>query len=440
MDWRPFRNIRKDGYDVMVVWDYRKLTFNWTPIIRKYDEICLVAWSMGVFAASLTIHEPLPRITKRIAVNGTLDPIHPTRGIPPEIFRGTLEGLSPHSLRKFYRRMCISPGQFATFMDNCPKRGVDELREELEAIETHTIFHVPQVREWDLALISRHDAIFGAENMRNAWIDNVPVQMMDAAHLPDFQQIVSRLFISKDRVRHTFGKSAETYSVAASPQQAIARRLLELARLCGMPQPIGTVLEIGAGDNALTSLYAPQHYSGTIHLWDLLDAPPAPLPAAARYKACDAEVEIRRINAESIDFLLSSSTIQWFNSPASFLREAARTLSPCGWLAFSTFTDGNLSEVSTVLGTGLPLPTANGWLGMIPDALEVVDYSTQEIVLTFDTPRQVLEHLRKTGVNAVDYGRNPATQALRLMRHLIPDANGKYTLTYRAVHIIARKH
>ena len=56
MVWRPFRELSLPGYDIMVLWDYRDLTFNWKPLMA-YDEVCLVAWSMGVFAASVTIHE-----------------------------------------------------------------------------------------------------------------------------------------------------------------------------------------------------------------------------------------------------------------------------------------------------------------------------------------------------------------------------------------------
>ena len=70
MDWRVFRHMRRHGYDIIIVWDYRQLTFDWS-VVASYDEICLVAWSMGVFAASVTIHEILPRITKSIAVGGT---------------------------------------------------------------------------------------------------------------------------------------------------------------------------------------------------------------------------------------------------------------------------------------------------------------------------------------------------------------------------------
>ena len=44
MDWRPFASLSRPGYDILVIWDYRDLLFDWKPLFR-YDEICLIASS-----------------------------------------------------------------------------------------------------------------------------------------------------------------------------------------------------------------------------------------------------------------------------------------------------------------------------------------------------------------------------------------------------------
>ena len=46
MDADVFRDIRRPGYDVMVVWDYRSFFIDWS-CTASYTEICLLAWSMG---------------------------------------------------------------------------------------------------------------------------------------------------------------------------------------------------------------------------------------------------------------------------------------------------------------------------------------------------------------------------------------------------------
>ena len=105
MDAGVFGHLRRPGYDVMVVWDYRSFHIDWS-CVESYEEICLMAWSMGVYAASETVQAIEHKITRRVAVNGTMSPIDDLKGIPQAIFYGTLEGLSEATLRKFNRRMC----------------------------------------------------------------------------------------------------------------------------------------------------------------------------------------------------------------------------------------------------------------------------------------------------------------------------------------------
>ncbi len=213
MDWRVFRHMRRHGYDIIIVWDYRQLTFDWS-VVASYDEICLVAWSMGVFAASVTIHEILPRITKSIAVGGTPDPISDTLGIPVEIYRGTAEGLNAGNLRKFHRRMCLDAGHYSAFREVAPRRDISSLRDELYALETHTIFHAPQVCRWDLAIIGRHDRIFPPANQMRAWRDKAPTVITEDAHLPDMQSIIDDYIVDKDTMATRFAAATETYNEA----------------------------------------------------------------------------------------------------------------------------------------------------------------------------------------------------------------------------------
>ena len=440
MDWRPFRNLQKHGYDIMVVWDYRSLDINWHPVISAYADICLLAWSMGVFAASLTAHQLLPRITKRIAVNGTLTPIHDRLGIPEAIFDGTLRGLSPTSLRKFYRRMCLTAQQFAAFMADKPKRDIDELIDELHSIETLSILHTEQITQWDLAVISRHDAVFSAVNQAEAWRGLAPVQMMDAAHLPDFAMLISRLFIDKQLVSERFEHAASTYSEQATVQDAAAARLLEYARQCDVTELTGSVLEIGSGRGTLTRRYAGMLRPDTrLTLWDIAPGAPADAPEGSIFECCDAETAIRQLPDNSRSFILSANTVQWFNSPASFLRECQRVLTPGGYIIISTYAHGNLPELYGLLGNGLHLPTCKAWEAMTAAHLDVLKCAESINTIYFETPRMLLDHLRETGVNAVDYGRNPVALARHILQHLRPADDGTYPLSYRPVYIVARK-
>ena len=443
MDWRPFAKITHPGYDILVIWDYRQLTFNWKPLFR-YEEICLIAWSMGVFVASVTMHEISPRVTMRIAVNGTLTPIDDALGISPAVWRGTLNALSPTTWRKFQRRMCDSQAQYAEFSQNSPKRTMEDLKEELEALEIHTIFHVEQISDWDMAVISRHDAIFPTDNQLAAWQNTAPVRILEAGHLPDFQQLIQRLIIDKNRVGECFLNARSTYAENALVQREIAQRLMqEFDKVYGEDRIVGNIIEIGPGaDGFLTFLWIRRiDPRAKTRLWDLVDVAPAePLPPNIEYEVCDAEIRIKRQPSDSVGFIFSSSTVQWFNSLRDFLTECQRVLVPGGYLILSSFVHGNLQEITSITGNGLQLPTLSGWRKIVPSDMEILVCEEDMYRLSFDSPREALQHFRNTGVNGVVYGQSSVVLARKLLENYpLGLDTQKYDVTYRPVFLIARR-
>ena len=122
MDETPFRHIHPAECDWMICYDYRSLEFD-TTLIQAYSKITLIAWSMGVWAASQVMKQyPSLPVSQSTAINGTLYPIHETEGITPSVFEGTLQGLNEQTLLKFQRRMCGSAADYKVFQTMAPKR------------------------------------------------------------------------------------------------------------------------------------------------------------------------------------------------------------------------------------------------------------------------------------------------------------------------------
>ncbi|MDR2775607.1 MAG: DUF452 family protein [Tannerella sp.] len=203
MDEHPFMEYLPFDRDCMICYDYRSLAFD-ESLLAPYRHIRIVAWSMGVWAASRILSGLHSRITESIAINGTQWPVDDERGIAKAVFYGTLEGLNEETLQKFRRRMCGSKDTLGRFMEHAPRRTVESLREELEQIaefssESHTSSignHLPCVRNysssvesssssfvWNKVYVGLYDKIFLPANQRKAW-EGENIIMAECEHYP----------------------------------------------------------------------------------------------------------------------------------------------------------------------------------------------------------------------------------------------------------------
>ena len=182
-DENLFRDYHPDESDFLLCYDYRSLEFD-TTLIQAYSKITLIAWSMGVWAASQVMKQyPSLPVSQSTAINGTLYPIHETKGITPSVFEGTLQGLNAQTLLKFQRRMCGSAADYKAFQTIAPKRPVEELKEELAAIRQQYLSSLPSEFVWQTAIIGDNDRIFLPDHQEQAWRNKaVSLLHVEAAH------------------------------------------------------------------------------------------------------------------------------------------------------------------------------------------------------------------------------------------------------------------
>ncbi|MCH5220741.1 MAG: DUF452 family protein [Muribaculaceae bacterium] len=441
MDPRPFKGLRRDGYDIALVWDYNSMHIDWS-FAGAYSEICIIAWSLGVYASAISTYAIDSRVTRRVAINGTLYPVDRRRGIPENIFRGTLEGLNERNLLKFYRRMAGSRERFELFAANMPQRQVDELKTELEAFYPLPLLAHEPLKRWDMAIIGRDDAIFPAVNQWRAW-QGTPIEILDEPHLIDIRKIIDHYIVDKERMSSRFARQQDTYDDNTPVQANIVERLCNMAEARGIDKYAGMrgarVLEIGCG-TGLLSRHINQwcDCETSFEMWDI--AGKAPLQGPQRiFRQTDAETSIMRIPSSSVDIIASSSTIQWFNSPTRFFVECSRILASGGYLIASTFVKGNLYEVAQATGRSLPLLSARQWSEIIPDTFDVIDWYSYSYTLEFDSAIEVFRHLKGSGVNSLDRDSAGDSHIRNALAHYGADLDGKYRATYRPLLFILRK-
>ena len=129
-----FADCRPKDSDLMLCYNYHDLDFDRT-VLKAYASIRVVAWSMGVWAASRLFSggtfEGLP-VESTTAFGGTVELADDRFGIPSAIFEATVSGMSPVALKKFRRRMCGA--YLAHFESHIPGRCFEDLDGELKAV------------------------------------------------------------------------------------------------------------------------------------------------------------------------------------------------------------------------------------------------------------------------------------------------------------------
>lgn len=429
-----FDSIRPDGFDLLVVTDYR--TADTAALsggeIDGYEEIVIVSWSFGVPAATRFMRDnPGLPFTLRLAVNGTPWPVDDNLGIPVSIFQGTLDNLSGKTLEKFDRRMCGGPTALPR------KRDIRELAEELKAIRHDYSGCITEADAslWDIAVIGDSDRIIPPGNQRRAWEGHARTEEIKAPHFPDFKALLRDYVVNKELVANRFGNAKESYNDNATVQGQIARHL---ARMLYTPNDSGHIpaggkwLEIGAGTGLLTRLYCDKLGDGAdLTLCDLSYISPD-LPGEKII--CDAESYIRSLPDNCLDVILGASVIQWFHSPLRFIAQCRRVLRPGGTLLLSTFAPDNFPELRSFIYSPLKGPSAAEWGEAIGKLFSDSSVEEDSIALTFTSPRQLLDHMRRTGVNGLNGDSVSSQRAVRAIMR-----SDMTTLTYRPIYVRATK-
>ncbi len=210
-----FRQYRPKDMDYMISYDYRTPDFD-KSVFTHYRQVNVVAWSMGVWAASLILSNVPKNNVLSFAFNGSTHPISDVHGIPLNIYQGTLDGLTPVTLQKFLRRMCKDSQAYKAFMEITPRRNFDEIKEELALIreqyfatsgDTNKDGNTtpdeksdecrPQCRyEYNYVIIGNNDRIFPPENLKCNYgcHNHSTIILTDSAH---YDETIFRLLLQE---------------------------------------------------------------------------------------------------------------------------------------------------------------------------------------------------------------------------------------------------
>lgn len=186
MDARAVAHLTTE-MDVVMCYDYRDINELAFPSFKEYEEVYVVAWSMGVWVASNLVPRMMLQPSKLIALNGTERPVNDEYGIPVKIYELTERGMSEKGRAKFLQRMLDGVEEWKRFERNKPERAIEEVCEELTAIRIQSTAMHDEL-QWDKVYISDKDVIFPMLNQQNWWQERCKdIQIISGGHYPFYQ-------------------------------------------------------------------------------------------------------------------------------------------------------------------------------------------------------------------------------------------------------------
>lgn len=195
MDNSAVEHLNSTDYDILMLNDFAEIK----PLNKTFDtysEVYVIAWSLGVWAASQVLSKSSITVTKAIAINGTLKPIDDKEGIPPVIFEGTLTGWAEKTRERFLMRIAGGAKVYLKNQTKFGSRSIENQKSELALIYKQYQTLGEGSLAFDKAIVGNQDAIFAAGNQLKSWHGNAECLSFDIPHYPflhftSWEQIIS---------------------------------------------------------------------------------------------------------------------------------------------------------------------------------------------------------------------------------------------------------
>jgi len=255
--------------------------------------------------------------------------------------------------------------------------------------------------------------------------------------------------LSQSKIQLSFQRALSSYNEAAVVQKDCANTLANHIEKTIELGSLKRVFEFGCGTGFLTQQIIKQFSIEEFIVNDVVGDCESFLHSSGIQPAClDFVVgDVEKIQLpQNCDLICSTSCIQWSKNQKALIDRITAALKSNGVLAISSFSQGHFKQFETLKSfeqTQQPLTywSAKTWLDALQDDYKIEHIETTEQTLWFDSMRELLLHLRLTGVNG-NTGQNWTQQSLDDFGQAYKEqfsVNGRLPLSYVPIFVVAHK-
>ena len=182
-DERQFAHLKSEIYDVLIGYDYSDFELDFD--FSKYKTINILAFSAGVFVASLIKHK-LPKVSYSVAVNGNPLSYDKYFGLSENV-QNIFKSISKDNILGFRKEYLVYSEEELIKLNKCqPHRTLESCMYELKSLQE--AYQKPFIPiEYDLIWMSDSDKIFDLEKQKEYFKDSRVRIIPNAAHFPFFR-------------------------------------------------------------------------------------------------------------------------------------------------------------------------------------------------------------------------------------------------------------
>lgn len=242
--------------------------------------------------------------------------------------------------------------------------------------------------------------------------------------------------IDKLLVKKRFKKSLKTYDENAIVQKKMAKELISL-----LPKKeYNKIFEIGCATGTLTKEIADKLIFSELYLNDIVEESKKYVQEI--YKECNfIPGDIENINlTKKYNLIISNACLQWCSNIEDTLSKLINALVDGGILAISIFGEDNLKEIKSIFNIGNEISSISSMENFL-NTQKIIIKKEDKIKINFETPMEVLKHLKYTGTNAIKEIKLTKTKLKDFEQRYKENytQNNKVYLTYNPIYIICAK-
>lgn len=434
--------------------------------LKDQNNIVLIGWSLG---GSIALEYAARfKVSALVIISGTACYVKNesnSSGIEPVRVEALIKGVTQskeQSLRRFITSVC-SPMDGQTEFENCYKNALNvssyilvhnleyfkkDFRSLCSKIQCPTlIMHdqddrvVPFAQGELLAELIKQSKKYFTSGFGHLIINKQPELLA---------REIEKLFrINKaNSVESSFSKSANSYDDYSEVQRQIADQLLSLIPDYLKPKQI---IDLGTGTGYLAKKLDENYTNTELTLCDIssemLNIASSKIKNA-KLLCCNFE-ELATKKIDKFDLIASSAALHWASSFETLSKTLTEISTDDSFFAISIMLEGTLHELRSLRLEIAPnkkphpeLRSFDYYKNIINRDNDIIAQSEQTYTLYYSSPEQVIEALRKTGVNGGSSEKLTKEEYSKLIQKYTDKykTNKGYPITFKAGFLITKKH